>query len=199
MIKIVPKKGSILVFSLIVLSFMLVSALSIAAVSVTERRSASTTEKSARSFQVADSGVEKILQRIYKGSTYADMNALAAAVGGGTSCAGGIITGTTDSGTYRVSLYDESDAQIACNDTDWRSSAVRLRSEGVSGNTTRAVEVAVKVQAAAIPIGNNACHVVGPIGSGSWSCGTSEYVRRVMATTGSPTYATRMSVECCTF
>jgi Tfp pilus assembly protein PilX len=146
-----PKQGSILVFSLIVLSFMLVSALSIAAVSVTERRNSSATEKSARSFQVADSGVEKLLQKIYKGATYADMSALAAAVGGSTACSGGVISGDTASGSFKVSLYDGTDAQIACDDTDWRDKAVKLRSEGVAGNTTRAVEVAV---AAAIPSGS---------------------------------------------
>lgn len=194
------KKGSVLVFSLIILSFMLISALSIAAVSVTERRSASTTEKSARSFQVADSGVEKLLQKIYKGNS-STPSALAIAAGG--SCASGVITGTTASGTYKVSLYADVggvDVQIACDDVAWRDKAVKLRSEGISGNTTRAVEVAVKVQPAAIPIGNNACHVVVPIGSSSWSCGSSEYVRRIAAGLfGNATYATRLAIECCSF
>src|SRR3990167_8615687 len=61
------RKGSVLIFSLIVLAFMLVSALSIATVSVTEKRASLSTEKSSRSFQVADSGVEIMLQKIYKG------------------------------------------------------------------------------------------------------------------------------------
>jgi hypothetical protein len=137
-----PRKGSVLVFSLVILAFLLVSALSVAVVSVTEKRASFATDRSNRSFQVADSGAELILQKIYKGNAV-DITTLASNVGG--SCVADFITGSTSSssGTYKISLYDDAGAQLACGDLAWRSKVARLRSEGTSGNTVRAVEVAV--------------------------------------------------------
>ncbi|MBP5993947.1 MAG: hypothetical protein KA731_03530 [Candidatus Moranbacteria bacterium] len=82
-----PKKGSVLVFSLIILSIILSAAITVASVSITNQRSASSTGKSVQSFQVADSGIELALQKIYK-NNYTDLNAMATAMGGGASCAG---------------------------------------------------------------------------------------------------------------
>jgi hypothetical protein len=140
--RIFMKKGSVLVFSLIVLSFMLISALSIAAVSVTEQRSASTTEKSSRSFQVADSGAEKTLQTIYK----VNPPRLSGLAPSGGHCDNGIIYGSIGTGgTYQISLYDNDENRLSsCPDIGWRNKVVKLKSEGFSGNTTRAVEVGVK-------------------------------------------------------
>jgi uncharacterized membrane protein len=63
-----PNKGSVLVFSLIVLSIVLSAALSVAVVNVSNRKSAGSTGQSVQSFQVADSGVEMALEAIYKGN-----------------------------------------------------------------------------------------------------------------------------------
>ncbi len=138
------KKGSILVFSLIVLAFLLVSSLSIATLSMVERRTSSATDRSTRSFQVADSGVELVLQKIYKGS-FSTLNDLAASLG--TTCnAQGEITAVLSSGTYTVSFYDNDNNKFTladCSSATWRDRIVKVKSEGVSGNTTRAVEVAV--------------------------------------------------------
>jgi|GEM_PF-1637425 len=134
------RKGSVLIFSLIVLAFMLVSALSIATVSVTEKRASLSTEKSSRSFQVADSGVEIMLQKIYKGGfETSPLSALG-------PCANGEISGTpTTAGTYyTISFYDSSDTKLDCTEASWRNKVAKIRSEGVSGNTTRAVEVGVR-------------------------------------------------------
>ncbi len=139
-----PKKGSILVFSLIVLAFLLVSSLSIATLSMVERRTSSATDRSTRSFQVADSGVELVLQKIYK-SSFSTLNDLAASLG--TTCnAQGEITAVLSSGTYTVSFYDNDNNKFTladCSSATWRDRIVKVKSEGVSGNTTRAVEVAV--------------------------------------------------------
>jgi Tfp pilus assembly protein PilX len=138
-----PRKGSVLVFSLVVLSFLLVAALSVAVVSVTERRGSIATDRSNRSFQVADSGAEIVLQKIYKGN-YDKISDLANAVGGTCNLANNVITGNTEpDNIYKISLYDDSGAQLVCNDSAWRSKVARLKSEGTSGNTVRAVEVAV--------------------------------------------------------
>lgn len=141
------KRGSVLVFSLIILSLMLVSALSVAVVSVNERKSSLTGSKSSRSFQVADSGVELVLERIYKGS-YATLNALAASLG--TTCnAKGEMIATLNAGadsSYTISFYGSTGKFTSgdCASATWRTRLTGIRSEGTSGNTVRAVEVAVK-------------------------------------------------------
>lgn len=140
-----PKQGSVLVFSLIVLSILLSAAVAVATVSVANRRSTFSTAKSSQSFQVADSGVELILQQIYKTvPTHASINALAAALGGGATCASGAITKAgVAGGDIKVSFYDKDDNLINCADTAWRSKVVAIKSEGTAGETTRLVETAV--------------------------------------------------------
>lgn len=146
-----PIKGSVLVFSLIVLSFMLISALSVATVSVTEKRASFSTERSNRSFQVADSGVEIILQKIYKGDSsgtpFPTLALLADDLSTTCSNAQGEIGGTLNAGAYNISFYDNSGAKFGgsiCSDPLWRSNVVKIKSEGTSGNTTRAVEVGIE-------------------------------------------------------
>ncbi len=60
------KKGSVLVFALIILSFILVSAFSLASISLIERRSADISVNSATAFQNSDKGMEEFLQKLYK-------------------------------------------------------------------------------------------------------------------------------------
>lgn len=59
-------KGSIVVFALIVLSFILIAAFSVAAVTLVERRSANISVNSTTAFQKADKGMEEFLQQLYK-------------------------------------------------------------------------------------------------------------------------------------
>jgi len=138
-------QGSVLVFSLIVLSILLSAAVAVATVSVANRQSTFSTTKSSQSFQVADSGVELILQQIYKAvPTHASINALAAALGGGATCASGAITKTgVAGGDIKVSFYDKDNNLISCTDTAWRSKVVAIKSEGTAAGTTRLVETAV--------------------------------------------------------
>lgn len=63
-------KGSVLGFSLILLSLFLLSGLTVMSVAVLERKSSFTTQKSVIAFQAADSGVERILKRIYLDNTF---------------------------------------------------------------------------------------------------------------------------------
>lgn len=60
------QKGSIVVFALMILSFVLISAFSIAAVTLVERRSAGASVNSSTAFQNADKGMEEFLQQLYK-------------------------------------------------------------------------------------------------------------------------------------
>ena len=140
-----PKQGSVLVFSLIVLSILLSAAVAVATVSVANRRSTFSTAKSSQSFQVADSGAELVLQQIYKTvPTHASISALAAALGGGAACSGGAITKNgVAGGDIKVSFYDKDNNLISCTDTAWRSKVVAIKSEGTAAGTTRLVETAV--------------------------------------------------------
>lgn len=65
----VKHKGSVLVFALIVLSFILISAFTVASVTLIERRSANISVNSTTAFQNSDKGMEDFLQQLYK-----DMN-----------------------------------------------------------------------------------------------------------------------------
>ncbi|OGI22169.1 MAG: hypothetical protein A2808_04065 [Candidatus Moranbacteria bacterium RIFCSPHIGHO2_01_FULL_55_24] len=132
-------RGSVLVFSLIVLSFLLISALSVAAVAVSETKTSIAVNRSSVAFQAADSGVEILLEKIYSGSC--DSSALSCL---GT-CSGGEITGNVGSGNYKINFYENDGAHISsCSTTTWRTDVVHLKSEGIYGRTTRAVEVEVK-------------------------------------------------------
>lgn len=138
-------KGSVLVFSLIVLAILLSAAITVATVSVINRRSTLTTTESNQSFQVANSGLELIMKEIYKnGSTHASLNALATALGGGATCSGSTITKTNVAGgTITVSFFDNANAPINCTDTDWRSKVADVKSEGTFSGSTRVVETAI--------------------------------------------------------
>ncbi len=134
-----------LVFSLIVLSILLSAAVAVAIVTVSNRKSVMSTDKSNQSFQVANSGIEIVLRQIYKSvPTHATLNGLATAMGGGAACSGGSIQKTgVAGGDVKVSFYDKDDNLISCADTNWRGKVVGVKSEGTASGTTRLVETAV--------------------------------------------------------
>lgn len=114
---------------------MLVSALSVAMISVTEKRASLATDKSSRAFQVADTGVEVMLEKIYKGNP-STLSALGI-------CSNGDVSG--GSPDYVVSFYKSDGTKLTdCSDTNWRSQVAKIKSEGTAGNTKRAVEVGIE-------------------------------------------------------
>lgn len=136
------KRGSVLVFSLIILSIILSAAITVATVSVRNQRSATSTGKSVQSFQVADSGVELALQKIYKG-TYTSSDPLATAMTG-MACSGTTLTKSdVAGGNVSLTLFDNDGNPINCSDTSWRDKVVKVKSEGSASGTTRVVETAV--------------------------------------------------------
>lgn len=137
-----PSRGSVLVFSLIILSIILSASLTVATVSLRNQRSATSTGKSVQSFQVADSGVELALQKIYKG-TYTGTDSLATAMTGMT-CSGTKASKTdVAGGTVSLTFFDNDGNPINCSDTAWRDKVVKVKSEGSASGTTRVVETAV--------------------------------------------------------
>lgn len=183
-----PKRKSVLVLLLVAVSFAAGALFTAIMASKMDQRAASFNEAVERSFRVADSGVEEILQGVYDGEA-ADMDALAAAHSG--SCADGRITGNAASGAYEVALRDADGNRIACDDSSWQNKVVSIDSEGYTDDTGRFIETA-EAQA----VGNKNCRTVGPIGASSWSCSTNEYVQRIMA---NGVAATQMFVVCCQF
>ncbi|MCX6765710.1 MAG: hypothetical protein NT136_01995 [Candidatus Moranbacteria bacterium] len=134
--------GSILVFTLIVLFIILATAIGIASVTVIERKTAGTTGKSTAGFQVADSGAEVILQKIYKDDSLTDLNSLAASLG--TTCSNGTISGSISSGKdYTVTFYDDADPAVIVPCGDPVSNVAKIKSVGTYAGTSRAIEVAV--------------------------------------------------------
>ena len=139
-------KGSVLVFSLIVLSIVLSAALSVAVVNVSNRKSAGSTGQSVQSFQVADSGVEKALKEIYKGS-YTDLSTMRASITGSTACSNGSFSFPVSGGTSTITFMDTNNAVIGCTSTTWRDDVAKIKVEGTSAGTTRVIETAVAAQA----------------------------------------------------
>ncbi len=128
------KKGSILVYTLIVMMIMLSTALSIFAVAVREKKGAGTTAASMQAFAVADSGSEIALNKIANVSTLAEI---------GSCASGGIVTGSIGAGMdYTLTFYDSGGNQLL-NCTDSVSAVDKVKSVGRYGGTARAVEVAV--------------------------------------------------------
>ncbi|OIP58403.1 MAG: hypothetical protein CO143_03435 [Candidatus Moranbacteria bacterium CG_4_9_14_3_um_filter_45_14] len=154
-------KGSSLVFSLIVLSFLLIGALSVAVVSVTTRRSTLSSRNSNISFQVADSAAEVVLQQIYKtnddgitvltpNGSIADLSELSSNLSG-ASCSSSQIDGTVNEGSYTAAFYENTGTDvdpifnsISCDDAEWRNKVVKIRFLGMYRDITRAIEVGIK-------------------------------------------------------
>lgn len=142
--RILPK-GSVLVFSLIILSIMLVTSLTLLASSALNQKAALSTGSSTRSLQVADAGIEQVLYQIYR-KRHATVGDLAAELG--ADCSGGEVA-DEDAG-WSVRMYDlDGFAMDDCGATDWRERVAAIKSEGTAQGTIRAVEVAVAAEGTA--------------------------------------------------
>lgn len=142
------KKGSALIFSLIALSFILVSALSIATITIKEQRIASTTRMSSIAFQTADSGVEMILQKIYKSTPpLTGLDDLKDELGSGASCSNGVVSFFAAQGSVKVYFYEgelgDTLYKNCGTDDDWRSRVNKMKSIGTYASTARVVEVSI--------------------------------------------------------
>lgn len=139
-------RGSVLVFSLLILAIMLSAALSVLAVSLAEKRSASSTRTSVQSFNVAQSGVERVFQAVYKGTTLTDLSSLSDAIGGsGCTVSGGVAGITINSiagGSVRLTFQDSADVDIDSCSAGVSVIAV-ARSLGTAGSASRVIEAAI--------------------------------------------------------
>ncbi len=149
------QKGSVLVFSLLVLSMLLAIAVSSTILVFVTKNSARSTERSILAFQIADGAAENILKRVYK-DTDGTLNTLADNLfhsGANPTCSNGVISGVlpSSSGTYTVTLYeDEVGTELECSGAgystyaEWRKKLLYIVATGTYGGTTRAINVGIE-------------------------------------------------------
>lgn len=154
-------KGSVLIFSLIVLLILLSLTITAAMLVIFSKGSSRSTEKSILAFQVADGAAENMLRFLYDyGNTNdEDLDAFARRLYGtgvnGTgkpTCSGGVISGQLpdSSGTYAVTFLDNNDIKLTCsgytNDwCEWRFKLAHMVATGTYAGATRAIDVAVQL------------------------------------------------------
>ncbi len=161
MLKQQKMRGSVLVFSLLVLSILLSITLTSVGVVITSKNSSRSTEKSALAFQIADGATENVLKRVYK-DTDPTLSALASNLyhdqdGGGTNstpaCSNGVISGSlpsASSGEYSVTFFANDGSVIPCSGpgqatyNEWRTKLVRIAASGSYAGATRAIDVTIK-------------------------------------------------------
>jgi hypothetical protein len=147
------KQGSALVYSLIIMGAMLFIATSVSVISITEKKSASSTESSTQAFQTADSGFQLALKQI--NLHLADnLNTLANELSSACSIEDGKavikdIDGAGPSGS-KYTLYLDAGSNPVCGTTTAKDITV-IKSVGTYKNTVRAVEVAMAANVSLSP------------------------------------------------
>jgi|GEM_PF-6895243 len=141
------KKASILAYSLIVISVMIVIVTSISVVSVIEKKGAVSTDASVQAYQTADSGVQIAIKKINKVITE---NAA------GSTSIGSVFTDCGDykfqdagAGEYRLSFFDNEEGtgpSLGCGAKI--EDIQNIKSVGEYKDTVRAVQVAVAATSA---------------------------------------------------
>jgi hypothetical protein len=132
-------KASALVVTMIILGLMLVSTLSIALVSVQERKASLGEDSSNKAYYKAEDGVEIVMKAITKGELNR-VDQIDGYLGNVTCDADGFLVGTDG---FKVELKGANEDKIACNTTTSIASVKSLKSVGTVGGNQRAVQVAV--------------------------------------------------------
>ncbi len=146
------KRGSVLVFTLFLLSISLILGLSLMASSVAGRRSSLSTSKSVHSFQVADSGLEyaffKIREKSFSGGTFVGIkDKKIEEIFGNVDCdASGFIKydagGIGQADLYFYSDVDKDDVyeQVNCDSSTTFAQIKKIKSVGTHNEISRSVE-----------------------------------------------------------
>lgn len=136
-------KGSILAYSLIILTMMIAIAASISVTSIIAKKSASGTEFSMQSLQTADSGVNLALKKInieLKKPNPGTISQTLAPFACNIDKSIGNDAGPADS-VYELSFFREDGSPLNCDDEV--SLVANIKSVGAYKNTIRSVSVAV--------------------------------------------------------
>lgn len=134
-------RGSVLVFTLIILFIILASAIGISSVSVLERKGAHSSDVSVQSFQIANSGAEIILKKL-KCKRETDK---LSSIFSNCNISNGVVSGSIGSGkNYAITFYKTDGLPATCSDQ--LGDMDKIKSVGSYSGTTRAIEVAFAVQ-----------------------------------------------------
>ena len=143
-------KATALMVNMIILSIILIVALSVALVSLKERKISMDASKSGISFQNAQSGMEVVMKEINKES-----KRMASELGGGTlacNATTGLLEDTE--GRFKIELKDGSWGKVACDDGTAKISEIaRVRSVGIGIGQQRSIEATPECYGANIESG----------------------------------------------
>ena len=138
------KQGSILAYSLVIISVMIAIAGTLSVVAIVEKKGASGTEFSMQSLQTADSGVQLALKKM-DGEVGTITEVF---TGFGTGCSSDKVintnAGPADS-SYELTFFNAAGTQLACGAN--KNEIANIKSVGTYKNTVRAVNVAVAATA----------------------------------------------------
>ncbi|HAS00219.1 MAG: putative exported protein [Candidatus Moranbacteria bacterium GW2011_GWC2_37_73] len=137
------KQGSILAYSLVIISVMIAIAGTLSVVAIVEKKGASGTEFSMQSLQTADSGVQLALKKLSNQGTISTVF-----TGFGTGCSDGKVTGTDvgpSGSSYELTFFNTSGTALGCSAD--KNEIANIKSVGTYNNTVRAVNVAVAATA----------------------------------------------------
>jgi hypothetical protein len=134
-------KGSILVFALLAMFLILVVAIGLSSVSVSDLKTSSATDRSVRTFQIADSGAEFILEKIKSGEDTVDelddVSGIVCDISDGVA----VIRKSFLDGNCELSFKNQSGNFInSCSSTDIIAS---VKSAGFYAGYSRAIEVKI--------------------------------------------------------
>ncbi len=136
------KRGSVLIFTLILMSLALMSAIGIMSTTIIEQNIASVTDDSTVAFQTADTGAEQAFHEFRK-DRIATLNDFT-----GASCSGGRVSATNVDGvagaSYDINFYKEDGSRVTSCSADTKPIRA-ARVTGYFGKAVRAVEIAVSV------------------------------------------------------
>ncbi|NTW26743.1 MAG: hypothetical protein HGA36_00205 [Candidatus Moranbacteria bacterium] len=136
-------KGSILAYSLIILSMMLAIAASLSVTTIIDKKSASATQASVQALQTGDSGIQLALKKINANLTLAINDAANFGTIGCTDSGTATITSQALQGgsEYVLSFYDVSGDPVLCNALANKIGIVK--SVGTYKGTARVVSVGI--------------------------------------------------------
>jgi hypothetical protein len=140
------KKASVLAFTLIMLSILLLAGLSLMGSVTVDQRASIDTRKSVQALQSAESGSDVMVSKIKK-----NMSGTIENLGPG-NCSGGVISGSSSQGTYAVSFLDKDDDSLDCGDNV--KDIAKVASTGTYAQTNRAVEVSLAAGYKTVNYGN---------------------------------------------
>lgn len=157
-------KGSVLAYSLILLTIVLIASIGMMSSSIVNFRSVSTSDKSGNAFQVADSGAQAVIAKIKVADP---SNPIRSLFNSPSECTTGAPISLL-TGEYRLSFYG-GDGSEALNCNRPIADITSVKSVGTYSDTTRAVQVAVAQSVGGGITGG--CRLDGNIISERWGSG----------------------------